>query len=148
VASRGRQFNSVRQHRMARILAALLEILATLHIADVAQAAHYELGTPFPMTCVGILQSITGAEYHLTADDNHLNSNDDHDRICQQATIAEKSGKAALRYTLKDETVRRLLSICSLGKPCEISGQMNGLTHDVFFWVQIYSITGGSNIPQ
>jgi hypothetical protein len=90
----------------------------------------------------------TGVEHHLEADYSHLNPVSDHDRICHQATIAEKSGRAALRYTLKEETVRRLLSVCSLGKLCEISGQMNGLSHDVFFWVHIYSITGSSEIPQ
>jgi hypothetical protein len=126
----------------------IIALVASFHPARVAQAAHYELGTPFAMTCVGILQSSTGVEYHLTADDNHLNSNTDHDRICQQATIAERSGRTALRYTLKEETIRRLLNVCSLGKLCEISGQMNGLSHDVFFWVQMYSINSGSNIPQ
>ena len=123
-----------------------LGIAAVLPLA--AHAAHYELGTPFSMTCVGILRSETGMEYHLEEDDSHLNSDTDHDRICQQATIAEKPGQAALRYTLKGETVRRLLSVCSFGKLCEISGQMNGLTHDVFFWEQIYSIRGSSEIPQ
>lgn len=126
----------------------MLLLAFTVHDRRVAQAAHYELGTPFPMTCVGILRSKTGLEYHLEADDGHLNSGSDNDRICQQATIAEKSGRTALRYTLKEETIRRLLSVCSVGKLCEISGQMNGLTHDVFFWVQIYSVTGGSDIPQ
>jgi hypothetical protein len=61
----------------------------------VAQAANYELGTPFPMTCVGILQS-KGGQYWLTADDSHLNSNSDDDHRCQGATIAERSGKSAL----------------------------------------------------
>ena len=135
---------------MTRILyfTVLFAIVVTLHTVRVAEAAHYELETPFPMTCVGILQSNTGAEYHLDADDHHLNADEDHDRICQQATIAEKSGKSALRYTLREETIRRLLKVCSIGEPCEISGQMSGLTHDVFFWVEIYSITGGKDIPR
>jgi hypothetical protein len=72
----------------------------------VAQAANYELGTPFPMTCVGILQS-KGGQYWLTADDSHLNSNSDDDHRCQGATTAERSGKSALVYTLKEKTIRR-----------------------------------------
>lgn len=126
----------------------LFLITLTFALPSMAFAAHYELLTPFPMTCVGVLRSNNGLEYHLEADDTHLNSDSDNDRICQQATIVEKSGKSALRYTLKEATIRRLLNTCSRGKLCEISGQMSGLTHDVFFWVQIYSITGGLNIPQ
>jgi hypothetical protein len=45
-------------------------------------------------------------------------------------------------YTLKESTIRRLLKYCSVGKFCQISGQMNGLTHGNFFWVDIYSIVG------
>ena len=123
----------------------MLPLLLTLYNPPAAQAANYELGKPFPMTCVGVLQSIGGG-YWLTADDSHLNSNSDDDLKCQGATIAERSGKSALAYTLKETTIRRLLNVCSPGKLCEISGLMNGLTHDVFFWVQIYSIRG-SNIP-
>lgn len=112
-----------------------------------AKGAHYELGVPFPLTCIGILQSNNGLEYHLAADNSHLNTNSDQDNVCQQATIAEKPGRDALAYTLKEETIHRLLKACSLGKLCEVSGQASGLSHDVFFWVQIYSIVGGSKIP-
>jgi hypothetical protein len=121
----------------------IFAVAFTLYNSRMAQGAQYELGRPFPMTCVGVLESKTAVEYHLISDDTHLNSNSDNDRICQQATIAEKSGRTALSYTLREETIRRLLKVCSLGKLCEISGQMNGLSHDVFFWVQIYSITSG-----
>jgi len=116
----------------------LIPLVLTLN-SPMAYAANYELGTPFPMTCVGILSKL-GHGYHLVRDNNYLNSNSDNDRICQQATIAEKSGSAAIGYTLKEETIRRLLKACSLGKPCEISGHMNGLSHDILFGVQIYSI--------
>jgi hypothetical protein len=38
----------------------MLPLAFTLHNPRVALAANYQLGTPFPMTCVGILQSKGG----------------------------------------------------------------------------------------
>ena len=83
----------------------MLLLAFTLHHPSDARGANYELGRPFPMTCVGILQS-KGGQYWLTADDSHLNSDSDDDRRCEGATIAERSGKNALFYTLKEETIR------------------------------------------
>jgi hypothetical protein len=125
----------------------MLPLAFTLHNPHVAQAANYELGKPFPMTCVGILQSYPNGMGYILSVEKAGSTYAEQDSQCQLATIAERSSKSALVYTLKEETIRRLLNICLLGKLCEISGQMNGLSHDVFFWVQIYSITCCSNIP-
>lgn len=106
-----------------------------------AQAANYELTPPSPMVCEGILVSTNGS-YRLVADDSHLNSESDDDRICASATIAEESrNKYALKYTLKDKEISRILKTCSVGKLCRIDGDMSGLTHDVYFFVKINSVS-------
>jgi hypothetical protein len=106
-----------------------------------AQAANYELTTPSPMVCEGILATTNGA-YRLVADDSHLNSDSDDDRICTMATIAEEShSKYALKYTLKDNEISKILKICSVGKLCRIEGDMSGLTHDVYFFVKINAVS-------
>jgi hypothetical protein len=105
-------------------------------VSAVAEAARYELGKPFPMSCVGILDSKAGG-YFLTTE-----GRSDDDRICHYATIAEEStAKHALKYTLREKTVIQVLRVCTLGKPCRIEGLMNGLTHDVYFWVRVDSVT-------
>ena len=105
------------------------------------QAANYELVAPSPMVCEGILVSMNGS-LRLVADDNHLNSASDDDRICASATIAEESrNKYALKYTLKDNEISKILKICAVGKLCRIDGEMSGLTHDVFFFVKINSVS-------
>ena len=53
----------------------LIPLVLTLN-SPMAYAANYELGTPFPMTCVGILSKL-GHGYHLVRDNNYLNSNSD-----------------------------------------------------------------------
>ena len=59
-----------------------------------------------------------------------------------QDTYVSTNGLRVSDYTLKEPTIRRLLKYCSVGKFCQISEQMNGLTHGNFFWVDIYSIVG------
>jgi hypothetical protein len=105
-----------------------------------AQAAQYELLPPFPMTCEGILVSENG-QYTFLSDESHLNSNSDDDIICSHATIAEKSDQIALKYTLKEKEITRILKICSVGQKCRIEGSMSGLTHDVYFFVKIDSVS-------
>ena len=114
--------------------------LAVIIWAPAVQAANYELGTPFPMVCEGVLVSENGI-YTLVADDNHLNSDSDDDIVCLHATVAEKSSMYALKYTLKDNEVDRILKTCSVGRLCRIEGDMNGLTHDVYFFVKIDSVS-------
>jgi hypothetical protein len=104
------------------------------------QAANYELVPPFPMACEGILVSENG-QYMLLLDDSQLNSNSDDDIICSHATIAEKSEKYALKYTLKEKEIDRILKICSVGQKCRIEGSMSGLTHDEYFFVKIDSVS-------
>src|SRR5436190_6387695 len=89
--------------------------------ASAVQAANYEIGTPFPIACEGILVSENGI-YTLVADDNHLNSDSDDDIICLHATIAEKNNIHALKYTLKDNEISRILKTCSVGKLCRVEG--------------------------
>jgi|SRR5579885_394753 len=107
---------------------------------SVVRAANYSLGTPFRMSCVGTLEYKAGA-YFLSVDDDHPNSSDDDNRICGGATIAEEKNKYALRYTLREKTIIRLLRTCSLGDLCQIVGYMNGLSHDIWFWVKIDAIS-------
>jgi clan AA aspartic protease (TIGR02281 family) len=98
------------------------------------------LGKPFPMTCEGILETRSnGAEYHLAPEDKGQSS---FECIACTGTIAEISSKYALKYTLKEKEIAQLLKTCSVGKPCRIVGYMNGLTHDVYFWVKIEAMTG------
>jgi hypothetical protein len=105
-----------------------------------AEGANYELGTPFPIACEGILVSENGI-YGFVEDDKHLNSGSDDDIVCLHATIAEKSNINALKYSLKDKEISRILKTCSVGKLCRIEGYMNGLTHDVYFFVKIDSVS-------
>ena len=114
--------------------------LAAIAWTPAVQAANYELGTPFPMTCEGILVSENGI-YGLVSDDDHLNSASDDDILCLHATIAEKSSRYALPYTLKENEISRVLKTCSVGKLCRVEGYVNGLTHDVWFFVKIDSLS-------
>jgi hypothetical protein len=114
--------------------------LAVIIWTSAVQAANYELVDPFPMTCEGILVSENGI-YGLVGDADHLNSNSDDDILCSHATIAEKSSKYALQYTLKEKEISRILKTCSVGKLCRIEGVVSGLTHDVWFFVKIDSVS-------
>jgi hypothetical protein len=115
-------------------------LAVTIWAPVAVQAANYELGTPFPIACEGILVS-EGGSYKLDADVTEASADSD-EFICASATIAEKSdNKYALKYTLKDNEITRILKVCSVGKLCRIEGEMSGLTHDVYFFVKINSIS-------
>jgi hypothetical protein len=116
-------------------LAAAVVFLMSSH----GQTAQYRLGTPFPTTCEGVLTYQEGG-YFLTHDETHLNSGSDHDGICDGATIAEETGHSTTKYTLREKIIRQVLEACSLGHLCEIVGEMNGISHDVWFWVRITSV--------
>jgi hypothetical protein len=114
-----------------------------------AHASYQSLGAPFPATCYGIL------EYRETAfpsgPDYYLDTTNYPDQQigCGTGVIAQRSRKDDTKYllpkyTLKEATNRRLLKACTVGKFCEISGHMNGMSHDIFFWVDIYSIVPSS----
>src|SRR6202022_2037370 len=106
----------------------------------IGYAANYELGAPFPMTCEGILEYRNGI-YTLNLNLDQRDPTTDN-RICNSATVAEESRtKYALKYTLKEKAISQILKICSLEKTCRIVGYMNGLSHDVYFWVKINSVS-------
>jgi hypothetical protein len=112
---------------------------AVLLTPTLGHTAQYRLGTPFPMTCEGVLSYKDGG-YFLNRDDTHLNSDSEHDAICNGATIAEETGHTSTKYTLREKTIIQVLKACSLGHLCEIAGQMNGISHDIWFWVAITSV--------
>jgi hypothetical protein len=118
--------------RMSKSL--IVVALATSILSpSVGRAAKYQLGTPFPIACEGILASTNGM-YSFAADDENSENDDEtseNDIICSNATIAEeRQTKYALKYTLKEKAIVRLLKTCSIGKPCRIVGYVNGLSHD------------------
>jgi hypothetical protein len=117
-----------------------LGLIAIVCMSTPAQAANYALGAPFHIVCEGILVSQNGS-YQLEVDDNHPSSNPDDDQICSEAIVAEKNSENALKYTLKDSEIARILQTCSVGKVCRIEGQMRGMSHDVFFFVKIDSMS-------
>lgn len=108
-------------------------------LPSLGHAAEYRLGKPFPMTCEGVLTYQDGG-YFLSHDQTHLNSGSESDGICDGATIAEESGHATTKYTLREKTIRQVLQACAVGRLCEITGTMNGISHDVWFWVGITSV--------
>src|SRR5450432_384414 len=117
--------------RMSKSL--MVVALATSIVSpSVGRAAKYQLGTPFPIACEGILATTNGM-YSFAADDD----NSENVIICSNATIAEESRtQYALRYTLKEKAIVRLLKTCSVGKPCRVVGYVNGLSHDVYFFTK------------
>jgi hypothetical protein len=126
--------------KMFKSVMAAAAFVATILCPPLGQAAQYSLGTPFPIACEGILGSRNGI-YFLDEDPDHPRSNLENDIICSNATIAEEKSKHALKYTLKEDAIIRLLRKCSLGKPCRIVGYVNGLSHDVYFFVKIDTIS-------
>ena len=65
----------------------------------------------------------------------------DDDIVCASAIVAEKNSSTALKYTLKDKEIRRILSTCSVGRRCRIEGEVRNFTHGIFFFVKISSIS-------
>lgn len=93
----------------------------------------------FPLTCRGVLDT-KGGQYFFAEGDRPLNADPDDDIICSHVTIAERSTGAALRQSLKEETIKRLQSICVVGKSCRVSGLVLNLSHDVYVYVRVDSI--------
>ena len=56
-------------------------------------------------------------------------------------TIAEKSSGAAVRQSLREESIARLLGSCRVGASCKVTGSVLNLSHDVFVYVTIDSIS-------
>jgi hypothetical protein len=121
---------------------AALAILATVvFLPSCGQAAQYQLGKPFPMTCEGTLVYHKGI-YSLEQDIDHPSTDPDHDLICGLADLAEESDTGyALKYSLKEKAIIQILKSCSLSKLCRVVGYVNGLSHDVYFWVRIDSVS-------
>ena len=136
---------SIRHWEMRMFKSLVVIVLATSILSpSVGRAAKYQLGTPFPIACEGILASSNGI-YSFVADDDRLNSNSENDIICSNVTIAEESRtKYALKYTLKENAIVQLLKTCSVGKLCRIVGYVNGLSHDVYFFTKIEAISVSS----
>jgi hypothetical protein len=117
--------------------------LATVILCpSLAQAAKYELGSPFPMTCEGILE-YRGGEYSLNLNLDQRDQITDDDRICNSATVAEESKAPYTKYSLRKKAISHVFKTCSLGKPCRIVGYMNCLSHNVYFLVKITSASDG-----
>ena len=104
---------------------------------SVVRASSYSIGTPFSMTCVGILESRNG----FIGLKESSTGNDDDDRTCDSASIAEKGTYPWSKYALREKTVSQILRTCSLGKLCRIVGYMRGLSHDNWIWVKIDSVS-------
>jgi hypothetical protein len=95
---------------------------------------------PFALACEGRLDA-KGGQYFFAEGDKPLNANSDDDLVCAHVTIAEKSTKSALRQSLKEDTISRLLRACRVGASCKVSGSVLNLSHDVFVFVRIDSIS-------
>jgi hypothetical protein len=93
----------------------------------------------FPLTCQGVLDT-KGGQYFFAQGDKPLNANPDNDIICSHVTIAERSTGTALRQSLREDTVKRLQSICLVGKSCRVSGLVLNLSHDAYVYVRVDSI--------
>jgi hypothetical protein len=95
---------------------------------------------PFRLTCEGPLAS-KGGQYFFAEGDKPLNADSDDNIICAHVTIAEKSSGAAVRQSLREESIARLLGSCRVGAPCKVTGSVLNLSHDVFVYVTIDSIS-------
>jgi hypothetical protein len=124
----------------------LFVALTAVAFVTSAQTANYELGVPFAMSCTGILRANKypgGVRYNLEPIKGYPNRNEKeawegyNDMLCS-ATLADTS--PSIDSPLGKETIKRLLRECSIGKICDITGQVNGLSHDIFFWVIIYTV--------
>jgi hypothetical protein len=119
-----------------------ISILAALAIAilgsSIARAAAQE--KPFRLTCEGPLAS-SGGQYFFAEGDKPLNADSDENIICAHVTIAEKSSGAAVRQSLREESIARLLGSCRVGASCKVTGSVLNLSHDVFVYVTIDSIS-------
>jgi hypothetical protein len=93
----------------------------------------------FPLTCQGVLDT-RGGQYFFVEGDTPLNADPDDDIICSHVTIAERSTGSALRQSLKEDTIKRLLGVCRVGKSCRVSGLVLNLSHDVYVYVRVDSI--------
>jgi hypothetical protein len=95
---------------------------------------------PFPLTCEGRLD-YNGRQYFFAEGDKPLNANPDDNIICAHVTIAEKSAGTAIRQTVKETAIIRLLGSCRVGASCKVSGSVLNLSHDDFLFVRIDSIS-------
>ena len=114
--------------------------LAVAALSSSMGQAAAQANKPFALTCEGALDS-KGGQYFFAQGDEPLNANSDDDLICSHVTIAEKSTRSALRQSLKEETVSRLLRACRVGAFCRVSGSVLNLSHDVYVYVKIDSIS-------
>jgi hypothetical protein len=114
--------------------------LAVAALSASIEHAAAQADTPFSLTCEGNLVA-KGGQYFFAEGDRPLNANSEDDIVCAHVTIAEKRTGSALRQTLKEETISRLLRTCRVGAPCRVSGSVRNLSHDLFVFVRIDSIS-------
>jgi hypothetical protein len=95
---------------------------------------------PFALTCEGRLIS-TGSRYILAEGEKPLNANPKDNLACAHVTIAERSTGAEIQQSLREDTIRQLRASCTVGQSCKVSGSVLNLSHDVFVYVKIDSIS-------
>ena len=103
------------------------------------QPASAQRGPQFPLTCQGVLDT-RGGQYFFVQGGKPLNADPDYDLICSHVTIAETSTGTALRQSLREDTIKRLQSVCQVGKSCRVSGVVLNLSHDAYVFVRVDSI--------
>ena len=118
----------------------MIAALAVAALSSPIGPAAAQADKPFALTCEGALDS-KGGQYFFAEGDKPLNANSDDDLICSHVTIAEKSTRSAVKQSLKEETVSRLLRACRVGASCRVSGSVLNLSHDVYVFVRIDSIS-------
>ncbi len=114
-------------------------LAAAMSMPAAAHAATYELGEPFHIVCAGLLVSQNGS-YEFAGGASETNDPED-DEVCAAVIVAEKNQPDALKYTLKDNEISRILKTCTVGRRCRIEGEVRNFTHGVFFFVKIDAIS-------
>jgi hypothetical protein len=122
---------------LSAVVAAPL-LAATVLSSSIGQAAQDE--KPFPLTCEGTLDA-KGGQYFFAEGDQPLNADADDNIVCAHVTIAEESTGSAVRQSLREETIRRLLGACRVRASCKVSGSVLNLSHDVYVYVRIGAIS-------
>jgi hypothetical protein len=121
------------------LMARWIGLAAAICIPAAAHAATYELGEPFHLACAGLLVSKNGS-YELAGGVSESKDPED-DEVCERVIVAEKNGADALKYTLKDNEISRILKTCPVGRRCRIEGEVRNFSHGIFFFVKIDTIS-------
>jgi hypothetical protein len=90
-------------------------------------------GPQFPITCTGYLQSRNGT-YFFDQVSAISGLRPDDEIPCFGASILLNEKGC---WPLKGKSVRQILTICSLGRRCEIAGILRNLSHGLYCWTEI-----------